>query len=159
MERFEATEIPLEQQCEMLQEMIALQLPRLYQQLVAVCGEEEGMEMFLKLYEAQFQERIAMFSGKDVGEVMMAELGFFPAMGWKLYVEKREEDGTTYWYEHLQNCPPLEACRKHGLPDPCSIVCAPETKLAEQNRIGKWERLKHLASGDAECLFKICNID
>jgi len=159
MEKFEAKEIPLQQQCEMMREMIALQLPRLYQQLVAAYGEEQGMEMFLKLYEVQFQDRIAMFAGKDVGEVMMAELGIFPALGWKLYLEKKEEDGTTYWYEHLQNCPPLEACRKYGLPDPCSIVCGPETKLAEQNRIGKWERLRHLAAGDDECLFKICNLD
>jgi len=159
MERFDAKEIPMEQKCAMMQEMIALQLPRLYKQLVAAYGEEQGMEMFLKLYEVQFKARSSMFIGKDVGEVMIAELGMFPALGWDLYIEKKEEGGTTYWYEHLQNCPPLEACRKHGLPDPCNIVCAPETKLAEENRIGKWERLKHLASGDKECLFKICNID
>ncbi len=159
MEKYESKEVAWEDQRDMLVDFLSLQLPKLHQQLTGAYGEEKGQEIYDKLYEMEFMSRSGHFIGKDVGEVMLAEMEIFPIMGWKLWVEKREEDGVTYWYEHLQNCPPLEACRKYGLSDPCNVVCAPEIKLAEKNKIGKWERLTHLASGDKECLFKIRNFE
>jgi len=36
-----------------------------------------------------------------------------------------------------KHCPPLAACRKYGLPDPCAVVCDAEIKLAEENKVGK----------------------
>ena len=109
MEKHEAKEIPWEEQREMLVDFTALQLPKLHQQLMMAYGEEKGQEIYDKIYEMEFQMRSAQFIGKDVGEVMLAEMEIFPALGWKLWVEKREENGVTYWYEHLEHCPPLAA--------------------------------------------------
>jgi hypothetical protein len=137
MEKYEAKEMPWEEQREMLVDFIALQLPKLHQQLMMAYGEEKGQEIYDKIYEMEFQDRSSQFIGKDVGEVMLAEMEIFPALGWKLWVEKREENGVTCWYEHLEHCPPLAACRKYGLPDPCTVVCDAEIKLAEENKVGK----------------------
>ena len=159
MEKYEAKEMPWEEQREMLVDFIALQLPKLHQQLMMAYGEEKGQEVFDKIFEMEFQERSAQFIGKDVGDALLAEMEIFPALGWKLWLEKKEENGVTYWYEHLEHCPPLAACRKYGLPDPCTVVCEAEIKLAEKNKVGKWERLQHIPSGDKECCFKIKNLE
>jgi hypothetical protein len=94
-EKYEAKETPWEEQREMLVDFTALQLPKLHQQLMMAYGEEKGQEIYDKIYEMEFQMRSAQFIGKDVGEVMLAEMEIFPALGWKLWVEKREENGVT----------------------------------------------------------------
>ena len=159
MEKHEAKEVNWEEQREMLIDFTALQMPKLHQQLTTAYGEEKGQEIYDKIWEMEFQMRSAQVMGKDVGEVLLAEMEIFPKLGWKLWIEKREENGTSYWLEHLQHCPPLAACKKYGLPDPCAIICDAEIKLAEENKIGKWERLKHVPSGDEECCFKIKNFE
>ena len=103
MEKYEAKEMPWEEQREMLVDFIALQLPKLHQQLMMAYGEEKGQEVFGKIYEMEFQERSAQFIGKDVGDALLAEMEIFPALGWKLWLEKKEENGVTYWYEHLEH--------------------------------------------------------
>ncbi len=159
MEKYEAKEVNLEEQREMLIDFTALQMPKLHQQLTTAYGEEKGQGIYDKIWEMEFQMRSSQVMGKDIGEVLLAEMGIFPTLGWKLWIEKREENGVPYWLEHLQHCPPLAACRKYGLPDPCAIICDAEIKLAEENKIGKWERLKHVPSGDEECCFKIRNFE
>lgn len=157
MDKFYGKEMPWEQQRDLLVEFTALQLPRLYQQLIMAYGEEKGQEIYEKIYEVEWSMRSSQFIGKDVGEVMLAEIDIFPALGWKLWIEKKVENGVTFWYEHLEHCPCLEAARKYKLPDPCPIVCGMDSKLAEKNKVGKWQRLKHIPSGDSECCFKITN--
>ena len=65
-------------------------------------------------------------------EMLLAEMEIFPTLGWKLWIEKREENGASYWLEHLQHCPPLAAGRKYGLPDPYAIICDAEIICPEQ---------------------------
>ena len=155
MEKATGREIPIEQQRDMLIAMNALKLPLLYQSLVECYGEAEGRKIYDDLFEANFKKRTAMFEGKDIGDIMMYEIDMFPAAGWKIWIEKTEEDGEPVWYEHLEKCPHLDAARKRNLPDPCSIICEMDCRLGEQYRVAKWERLKHMPSGDSECCFRI----
>ena len=148
-------EIPWEQQREMLIEMTALKLPLLRQNLIDTYGEEKGRTVYDEIYETNFKKRMKQFDGKDVGDIMMAEVSIFPALGWNLRVEKKEEDGEPVWYEHLSKCPHLDATKKRNLPLPCDIVCDMDVRMAEKYQVGKWERLKHMPSGDSECCFKI----
>ena len=46
-----------------------------------------------KVWEMEFQMRSAQVIGKDVGEVLLAEMEIFPTLGWKLWIEKQEENG------------------------------------------------------------------
>lgn len=147
--------MPLEAQRDLLIELVALKLPRLYHGLIKLYGEEQGKKIYDDLYEQEFAQRAKVFQGKDVGDVLAAEAGIFPALGWKLSVEKKEEDGEPVWYEHLQKCPHLEATRKHGLPPPCDYICNQDARLGEEHGIGRWELRSHMPSGDVECCFRI----
>ncbi len=102
-------EIPWEKQRDMLVEMTALKAPTQYQSLVKVYGPEKGKAIYEEVYEENFKLRAARFEGKNIGDILMAEIDIFPAMGWKLWVEKLEEKGEVAWYEHLEKCPHLEA--------------------------------------------------
>ena len=86
MDKFYGKEMPWEQQKDLLVEFTALQLPRLYQQLIMAYGEEKGREIYEKIYEIEWSMRSSQFVGKDVGEVMLAEIDIFPALGWKLWI-------------------------------------------------------------------------
>ena len=155
MDKVEGKEIPIEKQRDMLLEMNALKLPLLYQSLVSVYGEEKGRTVYDEIFEENFKKRAKMFEGKDIGDIMMFEIDMFPATGWKIWIEKREEDNETVWYEHLGRCPHIEATRKRKLPDPCHLICDMDCRLGEKYKVAKWERLKHIPSGDSECCFKI----
>ena len=155
MDKATGKEMPWEKQRDMLIEMVALKLPLLYQSLVKVYGEKKGKEIYDDLFEENFKKRSAQFADKDIGDIMMAEIDMFPATGWTLWVEKKEEDGELVWYEHLEKCPHLDATRKYKLPDPCPIVCDMDCVMGEKYKVGKWERIKHMPKGDPECCFKI----
>ncbi len=155
MEKAVGKEMPWEQQRQILIETAALKLPMLYQSLVGLYGEEKGRKIYDELFEENFKKRSARFADKDIGDIMMAEIDMFPAMGWKLWVEKKEADGETAWFEHLEKCPHLEATRKYKLPDPCPLICDMDCVMGEKYRIARWERLKHMPAGDSECCFKI----
>ena len=100
MEKYEAKEVNLEEQREMLIDFTALQMPKLHQQLTTAYGEEKGQGIYDKIWEMEFQMRSSQVMGKDIGEVLLAEMGIFPTLGWKLWIEKREENGVPYWLEH-----------------------------------------------------------
>ena len=155
MEKVQGKEIPIEKQRDMLVETNALKLPLLFQNLIGVYGEEKGRKIYDELFEAGFKKRSKQFEGKDIGNIMMYEIDMFPATGWKIWIEKGEENGEPVWFEHLERCPHLDATRKRKLPDPCSIICDMDCKLGEQYKVAKWQRLKHLPAGDSECCFKI----
>ncbi len=155
MEKQTGKEIPWEKQRDMLIEMTALKLPLLYQSLVNVYGEEKGKKIYEDLFEENFKKRAAQFEGKDIGDIMMAEIDMFPATGWKIWVEKKDEEGRPAWYEHLEKCPHLEATRKYKLPDPCPLICDMDCVMGEKYKVAVWERIKHMPAGDSECCFKI----
>jgi len=155
MEKAVGKEMPWEQQKAMLIEMAALKLPLLYQSLVKLYGEEKGREIYDDLFEENFKKRSARFEDKDIGDLMMVEIDMFPAMGWKLWVEKKEENGTPVWFEHLEKCPHLDATRKYNLPEPCPLICDMDCTLGQKYKVAVWERLKHMPAGDSECCFKI----
>ncbi len=148
-------EIPWEQQRAMLVEASALKLPKLYQSLISTYGEKEGKKIYDDLFEANFKIRSKQFEGKDVGDIMMAEVNVFPAFGWNIWIEKKEEHGEPVWYEHLEKCPHLDATTKYKLPLPCGIICEMDVKMGEKYRVAKWQRLTHMPSGGSECCFKI----
>lgn len=155
MEKVVGKEMPWEKQKQLLIEMGALKLPLLYQSLVNLYGEEKGTDIYNDLFEENFKRRSAQFAGKDIGDIMMAEIDMFPAMGWKLWIEKKQEDGEPVWYEHLEKCPHLEATRKYKLPDPCALICDMDCKMGRKYNIGQWQRMKHMPAGDTECCFRI----
>jgi hypothetical protein len=155
MDKQMGKEMPWEKQREILIERVALKLPELYRDLIAVYGEDQGKRIYEELFEANFKKRSAQFQGKDIGDIMMAEVDIFPAFGWKIWVEKKEENGEPVWYEHLEKCPHLDACRKYKLPDPCEPICNMDVKMGHKHKVGKWQRLKHMPSGDSECCFRI----
>ena len=155
MEKVVGKKMPLEQQNQILVELVALKLPLLHQQLVNAYGEEKGKEMYEVLFEENFKRYLARFKDKDIGDIMMAEIDVFPATGWEIWVEKREENGEMAWFEHLGKCPHLEATRAHNMPDPCPLVCDMDCIMGEKYNVARWERLKHMPAGDSECCFKI----
>ena len=155
MEKVVGKEIPWEQQRDMLIDMVSLKLPLLYQSLVKVYGEEKGKQIYDDLFEENFKKRSAQFAGKELGDIMMKEIDMFPAMGWKIWVEKEDAEGKPAWFEHLEKCPHLDATRKYKLPDPCALICDMDCVMGGKYKIAKWERLKHMPSGDSECCFKI----
>jgi hypothetical protein len=155
MSKHVGKEIPIEQQRDILVERCALKLPLQYQSLVETYGEEKGRAMYDEIFETTFKKRSKQFEGKDVGDIMTAEIDVFPAMGWKIWIEKTEENGEPVWYEHLEICPHLDATRKYKLPDPCPIICDMDCTMGEKYKVAKWERMKHMPSGDNECCFKI----
>ena len=148
-------EIPWEKQRAMLIEVCALKLPQLHQSLVNVYGEEKGRKIYDDLSEASFKMRSKQFEGKDVGDIMMAEIDMLPTFGWKIRFDKKVEDGEPVWYQHTEECPYLDVTTKHKLPLPCEITYEMEVKMAEKYKVFKMERLKHMPSGDKECLFKL----
>jgi len=155
MDKQMGKEIPWEKQREMLIEQNALKLPLLYHNLISAYGEDKGKEIYDTVYETNFKRRYKQFEGKDVGDIMMAEVNVFPAFGWELWIEKKEENGEPVWYEHLGKCPHLDATKKHKLPLPCGILCDMDVKMGEKYKVAKWKQLKHMPSGDSECCFKI----
>jgi hypothetical protein len=148
-------EIPWEKQRDMLVESCALKLPRLYNDLIEAYGEEKGGKVYEEVFEVSFKKRSAQFKGKDIGDIMMAEVGVFPAFGWKRWVEKKEENGEPVWYEHLEKCPHFDATKKHNMPLPCEPICGMDVKMGQKYKVANWQRLKHLPSGDSECCFRI----
>ena len=155
MTKFTGKEMPWEKQREMLIERCALKLPLLYSSLVGVYGEEKGRNVYGDLFEENFKKRTKQFEGKDIGDIMMAEIDVFPASGWKIWIEKQEEAGEPVWFEHLEKCPHLDATRKYKMPDPCEIVCDLDCQMGGKYKVAHWERLKHMPSGDSECCFRI----
>ena len=155
MNKLTAKEVPWEKQRDMLIEMNALKLPLLYHSLVETYGEEKGKKTYEELFETNFKKRSKQFEGKDIGDIMMAEMDFFPVVGWSIWIEKKEEGGEPVWYEHLEKCPHLDATKKRNLPLPCPVICEMDCKMGEKYKVGKWEKMKHMPSGDSECCFKI----
>ena len=148
-------EISPEKQREILIEKNALKLPQQYESLIEAYGKEKGIEIYEKVFEVNFQKRSAQFKGKDVGDIMMAEVDIFPTFGWKIWIEKKEEKGEPVWYEHLEKCPHLDATRKFKMQDPCQAICDMDVKMGEKYNVAKWSRVKHMPSGDSECCFRI----
>ncbi len=147
--------IDAEKQKSMLIEAVALKLPLLYQALKETYGEEKGRQVYDEIFETNFKKRAAQFKDKSIVDIMMAEIEVFPTFGWEIAIEKLEENGNTVCYEHLGRCPHLDATRKYKLPDPCDIICDMDCRMGEKYKVGKWERMKHMPSGDPECCFKI----
>ncbi|MBW2221757.1 MAG: hypothetical protein JRF22_04440 [Deltaproteobacteria bacterium] len=81
MEKVEGKEMPWEKQREILIEAAALKLPLLYQTLIEAYGEEKGKRVYDELFEIKKKKRAAQFKDKEIGDIMMAEIGYFPAMG------------------------------------------------------------------------------
>ena len=158
MSKIMGKEMPWEKQRDLLIDRCALKLPLLYQSLVSTYGEAKGRDIYDELFEAGFKKRTKQFEGKNIGDIMMAEIDMFPSMGWKIWIEKEEQNGEPVWYEHLEKCPHLDATRKFKLPDPCPIVCDMDCKMGEKYKVAKWERLKHMPAGDSECCFKITQL-
>ena len=147
--------IPWQKQREILREAWALKLPQLRQSLVNIYGEKKGGKIYDDIFEANFKIRAEQFEGKEVGDIMMAEIDMFPTLGWKIRIDKKIEDGEPVWYEHMEKCPHLDATKKYKLPLPCDILCDMDAKLGEKYKVAKWKRLKHMPSGDNECCFKV----
>ncbi|MBI5376156.1 MAG: L-2-amino-thiazoline-4-carboxylic acid hydrolase [Candidatus Schekmanbacteria bacterium] len=154
-EKIVGKDFPWEKQREMLIERVSMKLPQLYQNLVATYGPEKGRKVYDDIFEVNFVKRSKVFFGKDIGDIMMAEVDIFPAMGWKIWIDKKDEADGPAWYEHLELCPHWESTKKHKLPDPCDLVCNMDCKMGQKYKVGNWERLKHMPSGDSECLFRI----
>ena len=148
-------EMPWEKQREILLEKDALTLPVLYNDLIEAYGEEKGKKIYEDVFEIGFKRRSAQFIGKDIGDIMMLEIDLFPALGWKIWVEKKEENGEPVWYEHLERCPHYEVTKKRNMPLPCEPICAMDVKMGQKYKVANWQRLKHLPSGDSECCFRI----
>ena len=155
VEKVFGKEMPIEKQRDLLVAQNALKLPLLYQNLLDSYGQEKGSAIYYDLFESNFKKRIKIFEGKDIGDIMMYEIDMFPANGWKIWIEKGEENGEPVWYEHLEVCPHLEATRKRNLPDPCPIICDMDCVLGGKYKVAKWERMKHMPAGDSECCFRI----
>jgi|GEM_PF-400199 len=155
MKKIIGKELPWEQQREMLITTAALKLPLLYQTLTAAYGEEKGRQIYDELYEANYKKRLPQFKDKTIVDVIAAEIDIFPAFGWEMWMETDKEGGVIICYEHLVRCPHLEATRKYKLPDPCSILCELDCRMSAKYKLGVWERVSHLPSGDTECCFKI----
>lgn len=155
MTKVAGKDTPLEKQKEMLVEAVALKLPLLYQTLTTTYGEEKGRQIYNELFETNFKKRSKRFEGKSIVDIMMAEIEVFPTFGWEIWIEKKEEDGKVVCYEHLGRCPHLDATRKYKLPEPCSLICDMDCELGKKYKVGTWERLSHMPSGDKECCFKI----
>jgi len=134
MDKKTEKEMPQEKQREILREVCALKLPQLRQSLITVYGEEKGRKIYDDVFEANFKMRAKQFEGKDIGDIMMAEIDMLPTFGWKIWIDKKVEDEE---------------------PLPCDILCDMDAKLAEKYKVAKWERLKHMPSGDNECCFKV----
>ena len=147
--------IPWEKQKEMLIEVAEMKLPRLYASLEETYGAEKGRQIYDEIFETNFQKRAAVFKDKSIVDIMMAEIDVFPAMGWDIWIEKKEEDGKEICYEHLGKCPHLEGTRKYKMPDPCDLICGMDCRMGQKYKVGKWEQVSHMPSGDMECCFKI----
>ncbi|RMF92841.1 MAG: hypothetical protein D6734_11360 [Candidatus Schekmanbacteria bacterium] len=154
MTKLEGKMMPEEKQKEMLIESNALKFSELYLGLIEAYGKEEGEKMYEEIYETRFKAGQSA-EKPPLDEIIRKELSIFPVLGWKLWAEKKEEDGKGVWYEHLEHCPYLAATRKRNLPDPCPILCDLDSKFGEKYGLGKWERIKHVPSGDDECCFRI----
>ncbi len=150
--------IPWNKQKMMLIEKSALKLPLLYQAITETYGKKKGKKVYDEIYETNFKKRAAHFKDKGVIDIMMAEIDVFPAYGWEIWIEKKKEKGLSVCYEHLGACPHLNATRKYNLPDPCNIICDMDCLMGEKYKVAKWERLKHIPSGDDECCFKITDV-
>ena len=87
-----------EQQREILISANALKLPLLHQNLIDTYGEQKGNEIYEEIFETNYKKRTKQFEGKDIGDIMMAEVNIFPAMGWEIRIEKKEENN-----EHRTN--------------------------------------------------------
>jgi len=148
-------EIPWEKQKEILVEAVALKLPMLHNSLIETYGEVKGRQMYDEIFETNFKKRAKQFEGKSIINIMMAEIDVFPSFGWDIWIEKKEEDGKEVCYEHLGKCPHLEATRKYGLPQPCDIICGMDCEMGKKYKVGIWEQMSHIPSGDMECCFKI----
>jgi hypothetical protein len=155
MTQVTASAMPWEKQRDMLIEAVALKLPLLYQSLCTTYGEDKGKQIYEELFETNFKKRSARFQGKSIVDIMMAEIEVFPAFGWDIWIEKKEENGKVVCYEHLGKCPHLDATKKYKLPLPCGIICDMDCKYGQKYKVGQWERLSHMPSGDKECCFKI----
>lgn len=158
MTKLLSKEVPWEQQKEKLIERSALKLPLLYQNLIDTYGDDKGKQMYEELFETTFKKRAAQFKQKGIIDIMKAEIDVFPVYGWEIWIEITEEDGKNVCYEHLGKCPYLDATRKYKLPDPCGIICDMDCVMGEKYKVAKWERLKHIPSGDDECCFKITEV-
>lgn len=154
MTKLEGQTLPDETQKEMLIESNALKFSELYLGLTEAYGKKEGAKMYEEIYEAKFKAGQSS-TIPPLDEIIRKELSIFPALGWKLWAEKKEENGEGIWYEHLDHCPYLAATRKRKFPDPCPILCDLDAKFGEKYGLGKWNRIKHVPSGDSECCFKI----
>jgi len=158
MTKLEAKEMPWERQKTMLIEKSALKLPLLYRGLVETYGAEKGKQIYDEIYETNFKKRAAQYKEKGVIDIMKAEIDVFPAYGWEIWIEIKEEDGISVCYEHLGTCPHLNATRKYKLEDPCSIICDMDCVMGEKYKVAKWERISHMPSGDDECCFRITEV-
>ncbi len=148
-------DIPWEKQRDLLIEAAALKLPRLYASLEKTYGAEKGRQIYNEIFETNFQKRSKVFKEKSIVDIMMAEIDIFPAMGWEIWIEKTEEDGKEVCYEHLGKCPHLDGTRKYKMPDPCDLICGMDCEMGQKYKVGKWEQISHMPSGDKECCFKI----
>ncbi len=155
MTKLTGKEMPWEKQRDLLIEVAAMKLPRLYASLEETYGAEKGRQIYDEIFETNFQKRAAVFKDKNIVDIMMAEIDIFPAMGWDIWIEKTEEDGKEVCYEHLGKCPHLEGTRKYKMPDPCDLICGMDCRMGQKYKVGKWEQISHMPSGDKECCFKI----
>ena len=155
MTKITGKEMPWEKQRDLLIEVAAMKLPRLYASLEETYGAEKGRQIYDEMFETNFQKRAAVFKDKNIIDIMMAEIDIFPAMGWEIWIEKTEEDGKEVCYEHLGKCPHLEGTRKYKMPDPCDLICGMDCRMGQKYKVGKWEQMSHMPSGDMECCFKI----
>ena len=155
MTKLTGKEMPWEKQRDLLIEVAAMKLPRLYASLEETYGAEKGRQIYDEMFETNFQKRAAVFKDKNIIDIMMAEIDIFPAMGWEIWIEKTEEDGKEVCYEHLGKCPHLEGTRKYKMPDPCDLICGMDCRMGQKYKVGKWEQISHMPSGDKECCFKI----
>ena len=159
MTHVKGKELPFEKQKEMLVEAVALKLPLLYKSLIETYGDKNGKRMYEELFETNFKTRAARFKGKNIVDIMMAEVEVFPTFGWEIWIEKKQEINNVFCFEHLVKCPHLAATKKYNLPDPCPIICDLDCIMGDKYKVAKWERISHVPSGDKECCFKITPFD
>ncbi|OGL53619.1 MAG: hypothetical protein A3G31_09415 [Candidatus Schekmanbacteria bacterium RIFCSPLOWO2_12_FULL_38_15] len=155
MDQMKGKEIPVEKQREILVERNALKFTELHMALTQAFGEKEGARIYEEVYELRFKKGSSQAQGRKLEDIIKAELSIFPALGWKLWAEKKVEDGEEVWYEHLEHCPYWTATKKHNLPAPCKILCDMDSRFGEKYKLGLWKLMKHMPSGDSECCFRI----
>ncbi len=150
--------IPIETQLEKLRAQITSDKINQYLDLKKILGEENGEELFKKLYDEGMKRLRNNFPGGKlpIAELMKRELVSFPVLGFELHIDQEIEDGEEVFREHLTKCPFLDMAKKMGIKElPCDFICSYDVEVAQRDKRGRWEIISRMGDGADECQFRI----